>query len=121
MDRMKNYIGDKRSYVMHDRDSDNNIVAEYELGLEIVFEYSKDDVASWMPAAKYDQLSKKVYRKLHFSLTSFDELALDDIDDGDGHGAIHSVLGTAGTYQQQLADLGTILGEPETKGHGGLC
>ena len=38
-----------------------------------------------------------------------------DIGDGDGHGAIHSVLGTAGTYQQQLADLETRLANLKLK------
>ena len=39
---------------------------------------------------------------MHYALTKFDSMALGDVDEGDGRGAIDSILETAGTPDQQL-------------------
>ena len=107
VDKMKNYIGDQHSGVWHDWDEagEGPYDEDFEVGLDVVFNYTEDmayNSLMQLPRWKYQELSKKVYRKMYYAMAKYDSMALDDVDDGDGRGAIENVLGTAGTWEQQL-------------------
>lgn len=89
-DKMKNYCGDLHSRVFHDQDesyaTDGRLEDDYEVNLDVVFRFTEGECAGWLGSAKYRELSKKVYRKMHYALTKFDSMALGDVDEGDGRG-----------------------------------